>query len=264
MIFAVDERCDMELDETDPTIWLRLEAATQDYIQSNSKSFKSLCDKLLENSHEDKLIESQKFQQYIKAKGSNPCNYFLSFFSLYKWLILFCEFFMDFINFRCLPVLDENSPSLGWRRTVLLVEASNSPDSGRFFYHARSLEKFCSENGIRLSMTNGISETNKAGPGLLTPFTSPMFTGSFPSSPLLYSPDLGPLRAARIDLVPPLSLDGSQPGKTIASPPDSPAKCRQLSLPILSLHDKLKSSPQVGIVHLALQNDNCGSILRFI
>lgn len=147
---------------------------------------------------------------------------------------------------------------------MLLVEASNSPDSGRFFYHARSLEKFCSENGIRLSMTNGISGTNKTGPGFLTPFTSPMFTGSFPSSPLLYSPDLGPLRAARIDLVPPLSLDGSQPGKTIASPPESPAKCRQLPLPILSLHDKLKSSPQVGIVHLALQNDNCGSILRFI
>lgn len=228
----VDERCDMELDETDPTIWLRLEAATQDYIQSNSKSFKSLCDKLLENSHEDKLIESQKFQQYIKAKSSKPS-------------------------------LDENSPSLGWRRAVLLVEASNSPDSGRFFYHARSLEKFCSENGIRLSMTNGISGTNKTGPGFLTPFTSPMFTGSFPSSPLLYSPDLGPLRAARIDLVPPLSLDGSQPGKTIASPPESPAKCRQLSLPILSLHDKLKSSPQVGIVHLALQNDNYGSILSW-
>lgn len=82
-IFAVDERCDMELDETDPTIWLRLEAATQDYIQSNSKSFKSLCDKLLENSHEDKLIESQKFQQYIKAKSSKPCNYLLPYISLY-------------------------------------------------------------------------------------------------------------------------------------------------------------------------------------
>lgn len=99
MIFAVDERCDMELDETDPTIWLRLEAATQDYIQSNSKSFKSLCDKLLENSHEDKLIESQKFQHYIKAKSSKPCNYFLSFFSLYKWLILFLRILYGFHQF---------------------------------------------------------------------------------------------------------------------------------------------------------------------
>lgn len=146
------------------------------------------------------------------------------------------------------------------------MEASNSPDSGRVFYHARSLETFCAQNGIRLCITNCISGKNKAGQGsrFPTPFTSPMFTGSFPSSPLLYSPDLGPLRAGRIDLVPPLSLDGSQPGKTTFSPPDSPTKCRQLSLPVLSLYDKLRSSPQVGVVHLALQNDTSGSILRFI
>ena len=94
-----------------------------------------------------------------------------------------------------------------------------------------------------------------------TPFASPMFTGSFPSSPLLYSPDVGPHRIGRIDMVPPLSLDG-QSLKTAASPPKSPQGPRQLSLPVQSLLEKLQNSPQVGIIHLALQNDSLGSILR--
>ncbi|GMI72522.1 hypothetical protein like AT1G61850 [Hibiscus trionum] len=43
----VDERCGMDLDETDPTVWLNLEAATKDYIEKNSESFKNACEKLL-------------------------------------------------------------------------------------------------------------------------------------------------------------------------------------------------------------------------
>nr|KJB34776.1 hypothetical protein B456_006G083500 [Gossypium raimondii] len=43
----VDERCDMELDETDPTIWVELEAATKDYIDNNSETFKDACERLL-------------------------------------------------------------------------------------------------------------------------------------------------------------------------------------------------------------------------
>lgn len=170
------------------------------------------------------------------------------------------------INFKILvfAVLDDNSPSLGWRRGVLLVEASNSPDSGRVIHHARSLETFCARAGIKLSLVNGISGTLRATAGstFQTPFTSPLFTGSFPSSPLFYSPDFGSQRIGRIDLVPPLSLDGSQSAKTNASPPESPAKRRQLTLPVLSLHEKLRNSPQVGVIHLALQNDIYGSILR--
>lgn len=50
---AVDERCDMELDETDPTVWLRLEAATEEYIQNNTLAFKNLCERLLLNQHDD-------------------------------------------------------------------------------------------------------------------------------------------------------------------------------------------------------------------
>lgn len=162
-------------------------------------------------------------------------------------------------------VLDENSPSLGWRRNVLLVEALHSLDSGKVIHHARSLETFCSRNGIRVSLTNGVPGTFKGiqGTNFPTPFTSPLFTGSFPSSPLLYSPDIGSHRAGKIDTVPPLSLDGFHSAKTSASsPPDSPLARKQLSPPVRSLHEKLQNSPQVGIVHMALQNDTLGSILR--
>lgn len=161
-------------------------------------------------------------------------------------------------------ILDEISPSLGWRRNVLLVEAMHSPDSGRVGHHARALESFCASNGIRLSLLHGISGIGKSMPGATfpTPFSSPLITGSFPSSPLLYSPDVGPQRIGRIDMVPPLSLDGLQAGKTFSSPPASPKAHRQLSLHVRSLHEKLQSLPQVGIVHLCLQNDTVGSILR--
>lgn len=162
-----------------------------------------------------------------------------------------------------IDLVDEKGPSLGWRRNVLLVEASHSPNSGRASNHAHALESFCARNGIRLSLMQGISGFVKTVPATTfpTPFASPLFPASIPSSPLFYSPDFGPQRAGRIDMVPPLSLDG-QSGKGAASPPESPAGPRQLSLPVQSLHEKLQNSPQVGIVHLALQNDSLGSILR--
>nr|GMD86050.1 phospholipase A I [Ipomoea batatas] len=226
----VDERCDMELDETDPAVWLKLEAATDDYIRNTSAVFKNLIERLLASPHDEKLFDSSKSQHLHKEQNSK----------------------------------DESSPSLGWRRSVLLVEASNSPDSGRVFHHARSLESFCTRNGIRLSSFNGISGIVKAtGSSFPTPFASPLFTGSFPSSPLVYSPDFGHHRAGRIDLVPPLSLDEFQSAKTGLSPPESPAKRPHFSMPIRSLYEKLQNSPQVGVVHLALQNDMSGSIMSW-
>ncbi|XP_030968932.1 phospholipase A I [Quercus lobata] len=228
----VDERCDMELDETDPAVWLKLEASVQEYIQNNSHAFKNVCERLLvPYQNDEKWSENIRIQHYPKSKGSSS---------------------------------DVNGPSLGWRRNVLLVEASHSPDSGRTVHHARALESFCSHNGIRLSLMQGISGIVKTMPATTfpTPFTSPLFTGSFPSSPLLYSPDFGPQRVGRIDMVPPLSLDG-QSGKAAVSPPKSPSGPRQLSLPVRSLHKKLQNSPQVGIIHLSLQNDSIGSILSW-
>ncbi|XP_061983290.1 phospholipase A I-like isoform X2 [Populus nigra] len=229
----VDERSGMELDETDPAIWLKLEAAVDEYVQNNSEAFKNVCERLIfPYQHDDKLSEIMKSQQFSKAKLSNA---------------------------------DETSPSLGWRRNVLLVEALHSPDSGRAVQHSRALETFCSRNAIILSLmhaTSGIARTVPPGT-FSSPFSSPLITGSFPSSPLIFSPDLGSQRIGCIDTVPPLSLDGVQSGKTALSPPMSPSKHRQLSLPVRSLHEKLQNSPQVGIIHLALQNDSSGSILSW-
>ncbi|GER52967.1 Ca2+-independent phospholipase A2 [Striga asiatica] len=226
----VDERCDMELDETDPAIWSKLEGATDEYITNNSVTFKNLADILLESSHDEKSSDGLKSQQILRERGSN-----------------------------------ESNATLGWRRGVLLVEASNSPDSGRVFHHARALETYCASNGIKLSLANGTPGAIKAAPGssLPTPFTSPLFTGSFSSSPLIYSPDIGPQRVGKIDLVPPLNLDGFHSAKSTTSPPESPSKRRQLSVPVLSLHEKIQNSPQVGVCHLALQNDTRGSILSW-
>ncbi|KAK7348479.1 hypothetical protein VNO80_23037 [Phaseolus coccineus] len=226
----VDERCDMELDETDPTNWLKLESAIEEYIQKNHQAFENVCERLLlPFHHEEKWSENLK-HKLPKTKES---------------------------------LEGTNGPTLGWRRNVLLVEASHNPDSGKVIHHARELESFCARNGIRLSFIQGLSGIVKTVPSTTfpTPFASPLFTGSFPSSPLMYSPDLGQ-RIGRIDLVPPLSLDG-QLGKTIASPPMSPRGLRQLSFPVKSLHEKLQNSPQVGVIHLSLQNDSNGLIVSW-
>lgn len=226
----VDERCDMELDETDPTNWLKLESAVEEYIQKNHHAFENVCERLLlPFQHEE------KWSEHLRCKLPKTKE----------------------------PLEGTNGPTLGWRRNVLLVEALHNPDSGKVIHHARALESFCARNGIRLSLMQGLSGIVKTVPSTTfpTPFASPLFTGSFPSSPLMYSPDLGH-RIGRIDLVPPLSLDG-QMGKTVASPPMSPRGLRQLSLPVKSLHEKLQNSPQVGVIHLALQNDSDGLIVSW-
>ncbi|GLT52606.1 hypothetical protein SLA2020_259380 [Shorea laevis] len=231
----VDERCDMELDETEPTVWLKLEATFEEYIKNNSEAFKNVCERLLlPFANDEKWTQNLKSHPFATSKALNA---------------------------------DESSPSLGWRRNVLLVEALHSPDSGRTVHHARALESFCANQGIRLSLMHGTSGISKVTPGTAfpTPFTSPPITGSFPSSPLLFSPDIGSHSLGGIDLVPPLSLDGLQSGKTATSPPKpkSPPGRKQLSLHVRSIHEKLQNLPQVGIIHLALQNDTVGSILSW-
>ncbi|XP_061347864.1 phospholipase A I-like isoform X2 [Gastrolobium bilobum] len=221
----VDERCDMELDETDPTIWLKLESAVDEYIQKNHQAFENVCERLLlPFQHEEKWSENLR-SKVTKTEGSNE---------------------------------DACGPTLGWRRNVLLVEALHNPHSGRAKHHVLELESFCARTGIRLSLMQGLSGTVRTVPAstVPTPFASPLFTGSFPSSP-----DFGH-RIGRIDLVPPLSLDG-QLGKINASPPVSPRGHRQLSLPVRSLHEKLQNSPQLGVIHLALQNDSDGLIVSW-
>lgn len=226
----VDERCGMELDETDPAVWLKLEAATEEYIQKNSQAFKNVCELLVPRyQEEEKSSDIIKSLSFSRLSSSNSG-------------------------------LSESNPTLGWRRVVLLVEASFSPDCGKKINHTRSLETFCSQNGIRLTLMNSTSGFGKSAVAVPTPITSPLFTGSFPSSPLLYSPE-GSQRMGRIDLVPPLSLDGHPTMK--ASPPTSPIKSWQPSGHVRSLYDKLQNMPQVGVIHLALQNDSTGSILSW-
>ncbi|MBA0787077.1 hypothetical protein Gotri_027065, partial [Gossypium trilobum] len=230
----VDERCDMELDETDPTVWLKLEASVKDYIQNNSDAFKNACERLLVPfAHDEKWTEKLKSQHFSRAKASNA-------------------------------VLDENTPSLGWRRNVLLVEALSSPDSGRIVHHAQALESFCVQNGIRLTLLHDISGVSKTVPTTTfpTPFTSPLLAGSFPSNSLSFIPD-DLQRLGQIDKISPFSLDRLLSGKKTTSQPKSPTGPRELSLPVQSLHEKLQNLPQVGIIHLALQNDSVGSILSW-
>ncbi|KAH0434766.1 hypothetical protein IEQ34_026761 [Dendrobium chrysotoxum] len=226
----VDERCGMELDETDPAVWLKLEAATDEYIQKSCLAFESLFECLLSrNANEDKLAEKLKSRYAYNSKLPDA-------------------------------VLDDDSPSLGWRRMVLLVESSYNLDSGKAVNHGRALEAFCVRTGIKLTLTNRSSGFSMPTTSFPTPFTSPLLTGSFPSSPVVYSPEGGPQRISRIDLVPPLSLDGHSLGK--ATSPTSPLSW-QPSINVLSLNEKLQSLPQVGIIHLALQNDSTGLILSW-
>ncbi|KAJ0265802.1 Phospholipase A I [Hirschfeldia incana] len=228
----VDDRCGMELDETDPAIWLKLEAAIDEYIQSNSQVLKNVCERLTLP-----FLNDEKWSENLKPRFMNGKQ----------------------------PNSRESSPSLGWRRNVLLVEAQHSPDSGRVKHHARALESFCSNNGIKLSSLHATPGGPKPSPGTAfpTPFNSPLISGSLPTSPLLFTPDHGPQKFNRIDMVPPLSLDGGHAGKTVMSPPSSPQPKRQLYLPLRQMHEKLQNLPQVGIIHLALQNDSNGSILSW-
>ncbi|XP_009113114.1 phospholipase A I isoform X2 [Brassica rapa] len=228
----VDDRCGMELDETDPAIWLKLEAAIDEYIQSNSQVLKNVCERLTLP-----FLNDEKWCENLKPRFMNGKQ----------------------------PNRRESSPSLGWRRNVLLVEAQHSPDSGRVNHHARALESFCSSNGIKLSSLHATPGGPKPSPGTAfpTPFNSPLISGSLPTSPLLFTPDHGPQKFNRIDMVPPLSLDGGHAGKTVLSPPSSPPPKRQLYLPLRQMHEKLQNLPQVGIIHLALQNDSNGSILSW-
>ncbi|KAE8728825.1 hypothetical protein F3Y22_tig00004072pilonHSYRG00277 [Hibiscus syriacus] len=74
----VDERCDMELDETDPTVWMKLEACVNDYIENNSQALKNACERLLlPFSHDEKWTENLKSQNFASAKVPNagimPC-----------------------------------------------------------------------------------------------------------------------------------------------------------------------------------------------
>lgn len=62
----------MELDETDPAFWLKLEAAVEGYSQNNSQTFKNVCERLiLPYQNDEKWSENIRTQHYPKAKESS-------------------------------------------------------------------------------------------------------------------------------------------------------------------------------------------------
>lgn len=76
-ILAVDERCGMELDETDPAIWLKLEAATDEYIQKNFLAFKDLCELLVPRYQEEE--KSSDIYKSLSFSRLTSLNQGLSF-----------------------------------------------------------------------------------------------------------------------------------------------------------------------------------------
>lgn len=59
----------MELDETDPTVWLKLEASVKDYIQNNTDAFKNACERLfVPFAHDEKWTEKLKSQHFARLK----------------------------------------------------------------------------------------------------------------------------------------------------------------------------------------------------
>lgn len=81
---AVDERCDMELDETDPAVWQKLEGCVGEYIQNNSESIKTACERLvLPYQHEDKLSENLKSHQFPKKRTSAGGMFLVSYDGLH-------------------------------------------------------------------------------------------------------------------------------------------------------------------------------------
>ena len=69
----------MELDETDPAVWLKLEAATKEYIDSNAAAFQSACDCVVpplpeEDQWAEKLRPVGKFKLHDKGIAlRSPC-----------------------------------------------------------------------------------------------------------------------------------------------------------------------------------------------
>lgn len=92
---VVDDRCDMELDETDPTVWQKLEACVEEYILANTEAFKNACERLLiPFAQDDKFSRSHQFS----GPKASICGIFLSFrlTIIYSYIWMSCWIY----NFR--------------------------------------------------------------------------------------------------------------------------------------------------------------------
>lgn len=84
----------MELDETDPAVWLKVEGAVEEYIQNNSLAFKNVCEKLLLPFQQDeKWSENLRSQQFPKTKASNAGSTSFLLLAVRFWVLLLLTIF---------------------------------------------------------------------------------------------------------------------------------------------------------------------------
>ncbi|KAG0585410.1 hypothetical protein M758_2G009100 [Ceratodon purpureus] len=229
----IDERCDMELDETDPAVWLKLETATQEYVDANAAVFQAACKAIAPLSQEDGL-----WLDKARSSRGGPRS---SQLGKGDELVV---------------------AGIGWRRRVLLVEGCRSPELLKPWRHARIVESFCARHGLKLELFSyenpppaiSVPQTSNS------PFASPLLG---PRSPGLYSSEPGLQSFKHFDGMPPLSLDPSLTKGTHSPPWSPPLAPRHLAPPVMALQERLHGSPQVGVIHLALHSDVNGMILSW-
>lgn len=248
-INPIDDRCGMELDETDPAIWKRLEAATADYLNLIRPTLDELSLHLMPEPH-----QQEKMEMFMEMRAPS---------------------FRDQLN----PTVSESETAeeqekpttmLGYRRRVLLVEGRRSPELSKPFRHTRSLETFCLRRGIKVdtidcnpSQTAVSSRPLKSNsiPPVQQPGSPVAGSQTTPSSPMKGGSESHPTTPRR-GVSPEPDLDQLlSPGP----PPDGDrwGGALQLAAPAQELLDRLEASPLVGVLHLALHCDRQGFILSW-
>lgn len=61
----------MELDETDPAIWLKLETATQEYVDANAAAFEAACNAIAPVPQEEDLWLDKARSSRAGSRGSH-------------------------------------------------------------------------------------------------------------------------------------------------------------------------------------------------
>ncbi|GBG71579.1 hypothetical protein CBR_g8995 [Chara braunii] len=111
----VDDRCSMELDETDSAVWNKLEAAAQEYIENNDEMFETVCKQLvlplLEEDNEGNGIDGD--EDLAKKSATRVTSG------------------RETSTSNCEDLFEEEGPFLGWRRKVFIARSSEKTKSSK-------------------------------------------------------------------------------------------------------------------------------------
>eukprot|EP00897_Mesotaenium_endlicherianum_P003568 jgi/Mesen1/3239/ME000187S02402 len=189
----IDERCGMELDETDPVVWKKLLAATGEYVDANKADFDAAC---------SVLAAGLPPPPAAAAPGNTPPSSAAA----------------SADGATTAPAV---ATELGYRRKVLLVEGRRSPDVDKPLRHPAELLSFLSRHSISADMhdttaplpTPALARASKRGAadrdsGGGVPPSSPSMT---PLPPPPVSPRFG-------------SLGHAAGGSSSSSVPNSPRR----------------------------------------